>query len=757
MFNLFNKNQETIPDPKTPVFLLKSLQVQAVNFDGFTRGIDNVHVDVHLSSHFIQLSQSLIKDLLEERSSTKRRFSDKPSAVLCEQLEAFNGSYASMLTAALHRAREDKALQFIQLFQLSVMKFVLNTVQTKAEQLLYELRKLGNQEDKKSLELSERIRWIHRNYNNLIYQVNYELFEQLHWVEMGPLKSLRESLLGVSWSISEEMMFNPLLYTPDIHHHEVVMRYYVLLSQDPDSSYGFDRLSSWVDMLLEDIGTLCPIQLIASSDHILVSDNQNPELSLSWKDVTDNVNELLDAGTTQRTLEELSTPNPELSAKLQCQQKAYKLFEQQLRQAQLLPFILAAYSTPQLYEHYAKLLKPYLIFQTLCGELEIKDFAVTLQNQQKLRPLRRQGDKQLSADDLIRVKKQLQKLAKQPISNKVLEFLKGFIAYRRDKKFHQLIQEGIADIHLVNEEADVQLSRANGLLHEFLEQNEYTNSTDSIRCHVILKADLRGSTTITAELCKRGLNPATHFSRNFFNPIRQLIEDFGAEKVFIEGDAVILSIFEYHNAPEQWLATARACGLAQSMLQVVQVQNQFCRAYNLPILELGIGICYAPHPPQFLYDGNQRIMISPAIGDADRLSSCSWKLRQKYANSPHLLTNVMVFQQPPTDHFKGEKGMTTFRYNLNGIELDAAAFKKLQKEIALRQIDLTLTGDSYPTAFYLGNYSNAKGETQEVIIREGRIQIWQDQDNYYPPTDTFYYEVVSHKEILNLIKHAFLK
>jgi len=231
-----------------------------------------------------------------------------------------------------------------------------------------------------------------------------------------------------------------------------------------------------------------------------------------------------------------------------------------------------------------------------------------------------------------------------------------------------------------------------------------------------------------------------------------LIKSFGAEKVFIEGDAVILSLFEYQDSPDQWLATARACGLAKNMLAVVHKQNEISRANDLPQLELGIGISYSPAAPKFLYDGDQKIMISPAIGRADRLSSCSWKLRRKYSQQSNLLTHVMVFQQPPNDAFKGEKGMTSFRYNLNGIELESAAFKKLQTELALRQFTIRLPNDKYPTRFHKGRYLDIFGESHEVVIRESRVKVWREDSEDYPLTKTLYYEVVTNHTILKAIK-----
>ncbi|EDN65228.1 hypothetical protein BGP_6288 [Beggiatoa sp. PS] len=112
----------------------------------------------------------------------------------------------------------------------------------------------------------------------------------------------------------------------------------------------------------------------------------------------------------------------------------------------------------------------------------------------------------------------------------------------------------------------------------------------------------------------------------------------------------------------------------------------------------------------------------------------------------------MVFQQPPDDAFKGEKGMTTFRYNLNGIELDPGAFKKLQSEMALRQFKLRLPGEKEASRFYIGYYPDVTEETHQVVVREGKVKIWQEDNEDYPLTDTLYYEVVTNKKILNLLR-----
>jgi len=737
---------------------VQSLCHLSINFDQFVKGINNVHIDVYLSQRFTNLSYQLTYELLNERSSNKRRFTDKPSKAVCEKLDAFANSYAQMLTAAIHRAKENKRIDSIQLLQIAVIKFVLTLVQSQFEQLLYELKKAGTRNDTQKLNLSERITWSYRNKNNLLSQVTHELFTQLLWVEKGTVKKLRESLIGTAWSISENMLSNPLLQTPDTRNHEILMKHYVLLSQDPDSSYGFDRLSVLIDKLLDNIGKTCQLKIVPSlenkdTESQFIDEEILESVCFSWKDSPANMEMLFNWQETQQALEEESSEqHATLKATLRFQHQANKILKSGAQKADVIKHLLAAYETPHLYENYFKLIKPYLLYQTLCDEAEEVEVEMKLENQLKIRALRRADNKKLSFSQLKSAKKRLAKLARNPDGDILKRFVTDFITYRRDLKCYHLVREAMAQIHLLKDEADLQLSRSNDMLYEFLEQDEYTNTSESIRCHVIVKADLRGSTTMTDELCRRNLSPATHFSRNFFNPIRKYIEDFGAEKVFIEGDAIILSLLEYQKSPDQWLTVARACGLAKCMLAVVDKQNEVSRAHNLPELELGIGICYSSNAPQFLYDGNDRIMISPAIGDADRLSSCSWKLRRKYSQQPKLLTQVMVFQQAPDDAFKGEKGMTTFRYNLNGIELAPAAYEKLQNETALRHLNIRLPGNKYSTRFYVGNYPDAKGESHEVVIREDRMKIWQEDSENYPLTDNLYYEVVTNKTILNAIK-----
>ncbi len=118
-------------------------------------------------------------------------------------------------------------------------------------------------------------------------------------------------------------------------------------------------------------------------------------------------------------------------------------------------------------------------------------------------------------------------------------------------------------INLVRSEHSRELSRVNKSLYEFLHPDEGRPADDPVINHVVIKADVRGSTGITKDLLARGMNPASHFSMDLHEPVKRMLEHYGAAKVFIEGDAIILAIYEHevdarhHDAPWRALACWR--------------------------------------------------------------------------------------------------------------------------------------------------------------------------------------------------------
>ena len=240
-----------------------------------------------------------------------------------------------------------------------------------------------------------------------------------------------------------------------------------------------------------------------------------------------------------------------------------------------------------------------------------------------------------------------------------------------------------------------------------------------------------------------GLNPASYFSLNFYDPVNKLLPKYGASKVFIEGDAVILALHEKEGEPG--LAVSRACVLAREMVEIVRGYNELVTKAGLPPLELGVGIAYQEAAPLYLMDGEKRIMISEALNESDRLSSCNKRARKAMEplGSPF---HVYAFQTV-SDADAGEAAEDfVMAFNLGGIRLSPAAFQKLRKEISLEPISLQLPELWGTESFQLfrGLVTVDNDIFRKIVLRESRVaQVDPRNFRLQKWTDKSYYEVCS--------------
>lgn len=220
----------------------------------------------------------------------------------------------------------------------------------------------------------------------------------------------------------------------------------------------------------------------------------------------------------------------------------------------------------------------------------------------------------------------------------------------------------------------------------------------------------------------------------------------------MEGDAVILSLYEYQDAPHDWLALCRAAGLARKILDVVDAQNAQNRKYDLPELELGLGIAWLGEAPAFLHDGDHEIMISSAINRADRLSSCAASLRMTSLGRT-LPRGVEVVVPVDQGIMQKDSGDNLLRYNVNGIELDPAAFPKLRQELVLHQVELDLPQYGPSSVFHVGRYPDRTGLTRWLIVREAPVRRWVgDEVEGEDAEGRRFYEVVTCHEVMVKLK-----
>jgi hypothetical protein len=182
----------------------------------------------------------------------------------------------------------------------------------------------------------------------------------------------------------------------------------------------------------------------------------------------------------------------------------------------------------------------------------------------------------------------------------------------------------------------------------------------------------------------------------------------------------------------------------------MEAQNSQNRAYDLPKLELGLGIAFCTDAPAFLYDERRKIMISPAINQADRLSSCASELcrNTNWRRSRRHRVDVMRHGSAET----GGSGRL-MRYNVNGIDLDPSAFVKLKAEMVLHKVKLhSRSGETH--LYHVGRFMDRLGGSHWLVIREAKIKRWDQGkllDSLSDESEIFY-EVITDANLIGRVK-----
>ena len=151
----------------------------------------------------------------------------------------------------------------------------------------------------------------------------------------------------------------------------------------------------------------------------------------------------------------------------------------------------------------------------------------------------------------------------------------------------------------------------------------------------------------------------------------------------------------------------------------------------------------------YLLDGDQRIMISDALNESDRLSSCNKRVRKpvEALGSPF---HVYAFQTIGDADAMESPDDFMMKFNLNGIRMSEAAFQKLQQEISLEYCRLELPelwGDEGFRLFY-GLVPLGNDIFRKIVIRASRIpQINPKDFSLDHWTEKWYYEICSNPAI----------
>ncbi len=725
------------PDKPAPPNLAASTPF--VSLEGISVGVDNLRHDVVLSTKFVELARAHIARLIARHgelegllAAESTRPAQGPSWMAHQAGRPAKpkndpGGWKPALTelqvASLNRAKKEFKLSVDLLARLAVTKFLRAEMNLQFSQVLERCRVLiksyDNMRQGKAHEYRERLATFQVRKRIILRKAGQEIFETLREVEKSTLARTRRSLFGEETSggsyFTYPLFLNRLLFSEDGRDDYLCAEYYVMLGnwdRDPDR-YG--RMREIASIFLRS----------------QYGEEVSTETLDSWMNVPENARALVGTGT------------PEDSDEGLAQQERLAEWVRLLEDERVMENVIASYHVVPLLGEYAprinaQQLKNALIDRTECDRVE-----------------RMIQEGRFSPNSLYGAVAKVASCRGFERAKVAARFLGDFFHYHRDLRRLETLNAALDSVNLVGNERLQELSRVNGTLYEFLlpeEQGE--TDSDRVLRHVVLKADVRDSTRLTRTMMEKGLNPASYFSLNFYDPVNKLLEKYGAQKVFLEGDAIILAILEREGEPG--LAVSRMCVLAREIIEIVRGYNELMQRSGMPGLELGLGITAQDSAPLYLMDGEHQIMISEALNESDRLSSCNKRAR-KVMEPQAGPFHVYAFQAAELDE-NGNPEDVILSFNLGGIRMNEAAYRKLEKEITLEPLKVKLppslaSSDKGEYRLFSATVPVDRDIFRKIVVRESRIPRIDPADfSVKGWTDRNYYEVCTDPAIYSALE-----
>lgn len=718
---------------------------QPVSFslNNLSPGVDNYRFDVSVSPDFIRATTILVRTLLTQQLQIKDLPGQESSASPAQLLEAFSSNYQHMILAALTMAKEqNNEAQIDFLAQLAACKTVRQEIQNVFTDLvntvnnrIWEYESSRSRDPRDVVELKEQLAVFRQQKKTVLGQIARKLFQAMFTAQQTKLSKLRASLFGPGTFRAADLLLNPILLTePDQFTDDFMLEEYILLGHRLDDIDHYAALLGLVKDIFTQVAADFPARNNNGNGRTEVT-----ERSEQWLEHPENVDILFNPFLPHQDRAERERREERLSLCLD-----------RFQRAKLLDRVVAGAAIRPVYRQFCPPLVPHQVVQFLLEPSSRRNIDRQLARHRKF------AGRTVSLTPLLDLAASISRTDKRLQQQQVLDYLRNFCRYHRDRSTGTTLRELMERINLVVDEKVLTLSRANNTLYEFLLPHETTLDLEptEVACHVILKADVRGAVSITQHLLDNGLNPASYFSLNFFDPITKVVAAYGAQKLFLEGDAIILALAGHQGALADWFGVARACGLAASIVKIIDRYNAHSQKHRLPNLEIGCGISFRNAPPAYLFDEERPIMISPAINRADRLSSNARDLK-KLLHGRDRNFNLYVFQAAMEGDERAAVGKDTlWRYNVNGIELDEEGFQQLAREINLQRVECRLAdlgGDRH--TLYTGTFPTITGKYQRLVIREAEIlEVRPGSLEVVRSTGRKYYEVCTLPKLYGLIK-----
>jgi hypothetical protein len=737
--------------PKVPIFRLRNSEPSSrpdLKYHGLTLafsdlqlGVDNLRYDVFLSPRITADLSFHLARYISRFGGVESLFEmDVPSAAQSKFIRAATDTtklnkpgpadlktqLISIHLAILNRAKSEGNPSIDLLGRLAVLKFIRAELQTQFARILEQCRmkskSLEGVRQAKMMQTQELVSSFQVRKKIILRRAGQEMFRLLREIEKETLARTRRSLLGELAADCYRLFLNPLILTEDGRDDYLCAEHYYMFGnfeKDPDR---FPSLRQFALNFLRELGYGEAVE----DGHL--------EQALN---VPENAAALVGTGNGED-----STPED------RNRKERLDIWTRMLQREGVISHVIASYEAVPLLAEYAPRVNPQ----------QIKNALIFREESERVEKII--AESRLHSDRLFAAIGRVATCRGSERGRFAARLLHDLICYHRDLRGLEALSIGFDSINLVNDAKVRELSMLNGMLYEFLPPEDQKPAEDRVSHHVILKADVRDSSRLTRSLMEKGMNAASYFSLNFYDPVNKLLAKYGATKVFLEGDAIIVALLEREG--EAMLSVGRTCVLAWEIVSLLREYNELLERSGLPSMEVGLGIACQDSPPLYLMDGEHRIMISDSINESDRLSSCNKRVRKKLAPDAGLFQVYSVqIGGGKDDSASAEEGIEELRlnYNVGGICLSEAAFRKLQQEISLsaathNRNDAGLKGlfsgrwIDEQCEFFVGTVPIANGVFRKIAIRKSRIAQVDVRDlSILQWTDRWYYEVCANPAV----------
>ena len=792
---------------------LKSYNV-SLPMGSLSIGVDNIHHDVFLSPKFVQVARDYLFDLIRQNTSGTYLSGIEFRSAKPVDSTTFRKLLTELLQSSLAKAKHHKNIEIDLLFRLAVLKFLTAELVNQFGNVILEVkefvRKRGEyfERSQQAHVIKARLSEMQSARRDVLRIIGQLVAQIVIDIEENQIAKARRALFGEELPYYD-MLKNRVVFLDGGRDDFYFLEHYVLLgnyAKDPDRLEAMDAI--FHDFLREAGIQVAPDglpskdaqeyrSLFADAERMrgeiasleeqreglkkrlekgdglfnkFLASSDPAEVRASLADVENRLRYF------QKSLEELGPRLDRAKKQADFVQKDYegklgdylnepenarKLFDAsnaseserpvrarlltqltaRLEALELVPHLMAGYEIRAIATDYC----PPVHLQQLRKAVVSKEEAKRVEEILKQVPAKR-----LTMKPIEELSRRLRRYSLAETQAAVLRFAIDFLRLRRDLRDAEHLAACMERINLVTAEKVRELSRLNNKLYECLLKEEAKGEHDQVVSHVIIKADVRGSTKMTQDLLARGLSPASHFSLNLHEPVKKLLDRYSAKKVFVEGDAIILAIFETEATQGDARPVAKACALSKQILAVCNSYNDGTATSHLPPLELGIGIAFQGSAPTYWVDGESRIMISKALNLSDRLSGCAKLAKRMLAGQK---THFSVFQFLTALEGASAEELDEFlvRFNMNGIELNDEGFQKLSEEISLEKFatKLDMPWGKHEITLYYGEVP--MGESVELlVVREGLARELQPDGKIGKASEHHYYEVCTSPTIYDL-------